>query len=141
MTTWLKRLARFFQPGRLSDELKAQFEAEGVLYQAERIYITVHYRNFKAPGKFFWRKRTSGMGSLVLTSRRILGFVFSKPVINTPYDHPKFKAINFTTKKKYLSAAFDPSVFNPEQSGWIEIRFHLPDVMEAESILKRENIS
>ncbi len=137
MASWLEKLTRFFKPGRLSERLKAQLETEGLLLLAEGVGVSVSYRRFKAPGKFFLYKRAYGVGSLALTSHRIIAQTYGRTIIDTPYDDPKFKAIAFALERKRLSASFDPSVFNPRQSGDVSIHFRLPDPAAAAVILER----
>jgi hypothetical protein len=120
--------------------VKSQLQSEGLLLLEERIRISVIYRNFKAPGKRFLHKHAGAIGSFGLSSRRIVGFAFSKWIIHATYDDPKFKAITFKAKgSKYLSASFSASEFNPKQSGNVEIRFYLPNVAEAMEIINTKN--
>ena len=136
MTTWKQKLGRLFRPGLMPDNVKSQLQAEGLQLVAERIRISVIYRNFKAPGKRFRYKHAGGIGSFGLSSIRDVGFAFSKWIIHTPYDDLKFKAITFKAEgSKYLSASFSASEFNPKHSGHLEIRFYLPNVAEALDIL------
>lgn len=137
MATWLQRLAGWLRIGSMPDEFRAQLESEGLLVLAERIRVTVIYRNFKAPGRRYSGKHAGALGSLGLSTRRIVGFAFSQSVIHVPYDHPKFKAITLKAEHgKYLSASFDASEFNADHSGNVEIRFYLPNVAEAIKILR-----
>jgi hypothetical protein len=135
MTGWKQKLARIFRPGSMPDDVKSQLESEGLLLLAERIRISVVYRNFKAPGRRYWRAHKGAVGSLGLSSRRIAGFAFSKMIIHTPYNEPKFKMIVFKAEGKYLSASFDASAFDPEHSGHVEIRFYLPNAEETADFL------
>jgi hypothetical protein len=139
MTTWKQKLARILKPGQMPEDVKAQLESEGILFLAERIRVTVIYRNFRAPGRRYGHKHAGAVGSLCLSSKRIAGFAFSNWIIHVPYDVPKFKSITFKVEKnKYLSASFDASEFNSEQSGHIEVRFYLPNAQEVLNFLNQK---
>ena len=76
---------------------------------------------------------------MAASMRGIAGFAFSNWIIHVPYDVPKFKSITFKVEKnKYLSASFDASEFNPEQSGHIEVRFYLPNATEVLNFLNQK---
>lgn len=139
MSNWKKRLARLFKPGLMPEDVKAVLEAEGIMFFAEQVRMTIIYRNFRAPGRRYGHKRAGATGSLALTSKRVAGLAYSKWIIHVPFDDPKFKALEFSVEKnKYLSASFDPSVFDPAQSGHIEVRYYLPNPMLALDILNQK---
>ncbi len=140
MSGLLRRLWKFFMPGALSDASRAELEAEGLLFLAENIGVRIHYRNFKAPGKRFWRRAEMTLGTLALTTERIVGYAFRRTVLELPYSGPAFEAVRFSiASSKYLSARFDPSVFDPRQSGELELRFALPhaDLLRVDSQLRQ----
>lgn len=111
-------------------------KSEGLMLLEERIRVSVVYRNFRAPGRRYSRKHAGAFGSFGVSAQRIAGFSFSRWIIHLPFEEPKLKAVTFNTKgDKYLSASFDASIFDPEHSGHIELRFYLSNVAEAMSIL------
>ena len=120
----------------MSGETKAQLEEEGILFFAERIWITVVFRNFEAKGRRYSYRRSATFGSFALTELRAVAFTLTGTVLNVSYNHPEFHSINFIVKnRKYLSAGFEVSRFNPEQKGEIELRLHLPEPEQAMDII------
>ncbi len=93
MSGLLRRLWKFLIPGELSDTFRAELEAEGLLFLAENIGVRIHYRNFKAPGKRFWRRAEV---TLALTTQRIVGYAFRRTVLELPYSGPAFEAVRFS---------------------------------------------
>jgi hypothetical protein len=130
-------LNRLFRPGRMPEETKEQLQSEGLLFFKEKVWITVVFRNFKAPGRRYSYRRSSTYGSFALTETRVVGLSLLSTIINVAYNSPEFQSIQFEAKSdKYLSAKFDASIFNPSQSGEIEFRFHLPELDQAIEIIK-----
>ena len=130
-------LIRIFNPGRVPDEEFKRLEVEGILFLAEKVRINVIYKNFKAPGRWYWRKCAGAIGCFVVSGERIMAFTFFRCIIHIPFDSPEFKEVDFKVLKgKYLSVSFDPAVFNPKQSGRIEFRFYLRDITQAAEVLK-----
>lgn len=75
MAVFLRKLLRI---GGLTDELRAESEAEGVIYLAEYVPVTRRFSG-KIPGKRAHGNVSSYVGSLVVTNQRILGTLSSVP--------------------------------------------------------------
>ncbi len=69
MAVFLRKLLRI---GGLPAELRAEVEAEGVIYFAEYVPVTRRFSG-KIPGKRAHGNVASYVGSLVLTNQRVLG--------------------------------------------------------------------
>ncbi len=140
MSGLLRRLWKFLIPGELSDTFRAELEAEGLLFLAENIGVRIHYRNVTAPGKRFGRRAEVTLGTFALPTQRIVGYAFRRTVLELPYSGPAFDAVRFSiASSRYLSASFDPAVFDPRQSGELELRFALPhaDLLRVDSQLRQ----
>ena len=117
MSGILRKFLNLFIRGELSEASRAELEAEGLLFLAESIGVRIHYRNFKAPGKRFWRRAEMTLGTFALTTQRIVGYASRRTVLELPYSGPAFEAVRFSiASSKYLSASFDPSVFDARQT-------------------------
>ncbi len=140
MATFTQRLAAGLHLGRLPAAQRVQLESEGrLLYLAEGIWETAILRRYRAPGAFSWRQRFGNIGYFVLSEHRLVARAKGGHEIdvNMAYDDPPFQKLTFAIQPKYLSLTFDPSTQNPQASGQIEIRLHLPDVDMAAEILER----
>lgn len=137
-TTVTQRIAGFLHLGKMPVDVEAHLQSEGrMLYLAEGIAETAILRNFKAPGTRCGYRRMGFVGFFALTERRILASAryFHGIRIDTAFNDPPFKQLEFHATPKYLSVTFDPSIHGPDMSGRIEIRLHLPDVATAARIL------
>jgi len=107
------------------------------LFSAERLRITVFYRRFKAPGRYFVNKSKTGFGSLAISRKRFSGYAFRKRIMNIPFDIAESKGVKFSCiNGKVLVAAFDASAFNIDHSGQMEIRYHFDGALEAYGIIR-----
>jgi len=136
MSKWKEFFTRLLKPGNMKEEVRTQLNSEGIKFLKENFWVSANYKNFKAPGKRFFRKQENVIGSLGISSKRIVAFGFSKMLIHTTFEDSSIKKINFTSTEKYLSAAFDASDFNPKHSGDIEFRFYLSDPNKPLGIIK-----
>ncbi len=75
MAVFLRKLLRI---GGLPEELRAEVEAEGLMFLAEYVPMTRRFSG-KIPGKRAHGDVSSYVGSLVLTNQRILGTLSSVP--------------------------------------------------------------
>jgi hypothetical protein len=75
MAVFLRKLLRI---GGLPEDLRAQAEAEGVIYLAEFLPVTRRFSG-SVPGKRANTNISSYVGSLVITSQRVLGTLSSVP--------------------------------------------------------------
>jgi len=120
-------LYRLFGIGKVPKKVNEVLRLEGVILQEEGLSGSITYRNFKAPGKRFGYKKSWFSGSLTITEKRFVGLAFSRFLINIPLEEDKFSALDITVEgQSTLLIAFDPSVFDPQQSGQILCKFHTP---------------
>lgn len=137
MSVLKQKLKAFFKPSDLPLKTRTFIEDEGMLFSAEKLRITVIYNRLKAPGRSFRHKRETVWGSLAISSKRIVGYAFRKRIIHLPFSEKQIESVKFScVNNKVLVIAFDPSVFNPRQSGSIEIRYHFDGAQEAYGIIR-----
>ncbi len=137
MTSLKQKLKSFFKPSDLPLKARSFMENEGLLFSAERVRITVVYNRFKAKGRNIRHKREVVWGSLAISDKRIVGYVFRKRIIHLPFDAPQVNSVKFScVNGKVLTVAFDPSIFNPGQSGDMEFRFHFEGAQEAYGLIR-----
>ncbi len=123
--------------GKFPEKEKNLIPGETIQTLLEKISVTVTWRKFKSPGKYFGLKKSAFVGSIMITSHRVTGCVFSKPIIDVPFGHPSFKHLSISIEKdKRLLIQFDASHFIDRASGSMEIRFHTPRAGELEMLLE-----
>jgi len=120
--------------GRLPRAVKTALEAEGIRILEEGIRVSVTYRNFRAPRKrFTWRRRVSS-GAIAVSRERLVAYGSRIRLMNVVLDDPHSRKLEIGVEcADCLCIAFDPSDFNPNQSGRIECRFFTP---QAENLMK-----
>jgi len=137
MSTLRKKLAAFFRPSVLPAKTRVLMENEGLVFAEEKVRITVAYHRLKAPGRNIRHKRETVWGSLAISKERLVGYAFKKRIIHLPFRSEETRCVKFScVNQKVLVIAFDPAVFNPKQSGSMEIRYHFSRALEAYEIIK-----
>jgi len=140
MGTIVQRLAAGLHLGRLPEAVRAQLESEDrILYLAEGILETAIFRHYGTPRFYSLYRRMGFIGYFVLSERRLIARAkcFHEIDISAAYDDELLKAMTFTARPKYLSLAFDASAKDPQASGQIEVRLHLPDIAGVAKILEQ----
>src|SRR5262245_47724955 len=94
MAVFLRKLLRI---GKLPDDMRAEAEREGILYLAEFVPVTYRFSG-RAPGKVAKGEVRSYVGSLVITSARVLGTLSVVPkvagrAIDQRWDAPREGAV------------------------------------------------
>lgn len=119
--------------GRLPRAVRAALDAEGIRLLEEGIRVSVTYRNFRAPGKRFTRKRRVSLGAIAVSRARLVAYAGRIRLVNVALDDPAVAKIEVEALgPDCVSIAFNPADFNPGQSGRIECRFFTP---QAENIV------
>ena len=128
-------LHRLFGFGKIPRRMLPILEQEGIVLRDEGISGSIIYRNFRAPGRRYFRRRNWFTGSIVLTGERFAAFMFSRPIINVPLEDKWLGELDCSLKDETtLCVRFDPAAFHEGWSGSIECRFRTP---QARSFLKR----
>jgi hypothetical protein len=119
-------LRKLFRIGKLSDEMRSQAEAEGVIYLDECIPVWARFTG-KIPGR-----RSVGLirgygGALVLTNQRVLGTVSALPgksgrAVDQPWTAPQSGAVSGTLSESGLLLDIaDLSLIDPQFSGTLSL--------------------
>ncbi len=117
-------LHRLFGFGKIPRDVLPSLETEGIVLLDEGVRGSVTFKNFRAPGKRYYRRRNWFTGSLVLTGKRFAAFIHSKPIINVPLGDARIKDLHCSLRDEdTLSVAFDAAAFHDGWSGSIECRF------------------
>jgi hypothetical protein len=120
-------LHRLFGLGKIPKRYAPTLHDEGIVLIDEGIGGSITLRNFKAPGRRHWLKRSWFTGSLVLTEKTFAAFGFIRPLVYVPLAHERFSELDYSViDDNILFITFDPSAFHEKWSGTIEIRFKTP---------------
>jgi hypothetical protein len=127
MAVFLRKLLRI---GGLPDELRAEIEAEGVLYLAEYVPVTRRFSG-KIPGKRAHGDVSSYVGSLALTNQRALGTLSSVPkltgrTIDQPWSAPQSGTVIAELSEAGLHLEVDLSGVDPRCEGQLSLQYKTP---------------
>jgi len=127
------------RPSNFPEKEKTLLENEGILFLTEGSRVTVVYKNFKSRHRRSTYKKEVLWGSLAISQKSLVGFALRKKIISLPFAEEKAKKVKFSCfENKVLVIAFGPSLFVPETSGSMEIRYHFDDAAEAYRIIKQQ---
>ena len=103
----------------------------------EEIGGSVGFRNFRAPGKRYSRRRNWMMASIVLTQEHFLAFgLIGTPLIGVAWDSEEIgELVCYTDPDNKLHVEYDAAVFNEKWSGHIHLRFKTDRALEVLALL------
>jgi hypothetical protein len=127
MAVFLRKLLRI---GGLPEELRAQLEAEGIIYLAEYVPVTRRFSG-KIPGKRAKGDVSSYVGSLVLTNQRILGTLSSVPklagrTIDQRWDTAQSGTVTADITEAGLHLEVNISAVDPRFEGQLSLQYKSP---------------
>lgn len=120
-------LRKLFRIGKLPSELRAEVEAEGLLFIAEYVAVTRRFHG-AVPGLRSSGSVASYVGALVLTEQRVLGTLSSLPklagrMIDDRWDAPQTGAVNAELSTTGLNLDVDLAAVDPRFSGELSLRY------------------
>lgn len=125
-------LRKLFRIGKLPSALRAEVEAEGVLFLSEYVAVTRRFRG-AVPGLRSAGSIASYVGSLVLTNERVLGTLSSVPklagrTIDLRWDAPQTGAVKAELSETGLTLDVDLDAVDPRFSGELSLQYkeHIP---------------
>ncbi len=121
-------LHRILGLGKIPAADRQALEPEGIEVAEEGIWVSITYKNYRAPGKVFLNRKRWVVGSLVVTKHRFSAYIFSRRIFNLPLSDANFaKWKVFVEDGQRLCLAGDASNLGPNHSGNLEFRFTIPD--------------
>jgi hypothetical protein len=124
-------LYRLFKVGRIPKQLQPVIESEGIVVSDEGISGWMLMKDFKAPGKRFKRRIDGFTGFLAVTQKRIISYLYGKPILDLPIKDPRITAITATlVKANQIELAFESSIFQNNWSGLINLRYNTAKAQE-----------
>jgi hypothetical protein len=117
-------LYTWFGWGGLPKAMRPLLEKEGIILLDEGVSGSVGFRKFRAPGRYYSRRRTGTIASLVLTEIRFAVFTFGKPFVNLPLERARLDQIHPPVDEQgRFTVGFDAADFYPDASGKVSGRF------------------
>ncbi|BBX75276.1 hypothetical protein H7H78_12520 [Mycobacterium shinjukuense] len=124
---------KWFGIGKFPADLRAQLEAEGVIYLAEYVAVTRRFSGV-IPGLRAAHSIASYVGSLAFTTQRALGTLSSLPklagrVLDVPWDAPQTGAATAEISPTGLRLDLDVAKVDPRFHGELSLHFKadIPD--------------
>jgi hypothetical protein len=115
---------RLFGLGKFPKSMVPILESEGMVLEEQGVSGSVTFRRFRAPCRFYSYRKSSFIGSLVITSQRFAAFAFSKPLINLSLEKAKLGLLTLSVpKRNHFLVKFDAEDFHDDWRGKIECRF------------------
>lgn len=142
MAVFLRKLLRI---GGLPAELRAEVEAEGVIYVAEYTPVTRRFSG-KIPGKRAHGNVASYVGSLALTNQRVLGTLSTVPklagrTIDQPWGAPQSGTVTADISEAGLHLEVNISAVDPRCEGQLSLQYKTPIPPEVLARLPRRSLA
>ncbi len=132
-------LYRWFKAGSVPKKFLPVIEREGIVLLEEGIACLIHFKKFRAPGKYYGNKLTWGSGAIVLTKEHLLAFRYSESVIGLSWQEVESNKIEYyIDSNSRFCVSYDASQFNNKWSGQITIKFAAEHPHEMISIIKSQ---
>ncbi|MEO3758893.1 hypothetical protein ABGB19_11485 [Mycobacterium sp. B14F4] len=124
MAVILRKLLRI---GGLPEEMRAEVEAEGVIFLAEYVPVTRWFSG-KVPGRRSRGKVSSYVGALALTNQRVLATLSSVPklagrTVDQSWDAPQSGTVKAELSTNGLSLDVDINAIDPKFSGELSMHY------------------
>lgn len=118
---------RLFGIGKLPDDLRAEVDAEGVIYLADYVPVTRRFSG-AIPGLRSAHSVASYVGSLVFTAERVLATLSSLPKLAGPtvdvrWDEPQGGAASTEISPTGLEVDLDVGDVDPRFSGHLSLHY------------------
>jgi hypothetical protein len=124
-------LYRFFKVGGIPKPQRPVIESEGIIVCDEGIGGWMLMKDFRAPGKRFKRRMDCFTGFLAVTQKRIVSYLYGKPILDLDINDPNVAAIKAALlKPNQIELSFESSIFHPEWSGLIHLRYNTSKARE-----------
>ena len=133
---------RLFRWGRVPPSRQYGYVAQGVRICDEGVPVTVTYRDFRAPGKRFTYRRSSGSGAVVATASRFAVFIYRWPILDVSRDEPEMSALQISTPRPgILTIAFEAGDVSPRCSGSVAVRLRTDRALELAALVNGDSPS
>lgn len=135
-------LYRWFGLGKMKKRVRANLEAEDILFCEEGLRCSVTYESVKGPGYWILYGKRVVVGWLAMTEKRVCAYGgFGRISVNLPYDHAAFEQVSFSIEKPgCLKVKYAMVPFMPKFTGTITLRFRTESAAQFMEQLKRLDV-
>lgn len=131
---------RLFRWGRIPSTRRDAFEQEGILILDEGVPVVVTFRRFRAPGKRFGIRRSSGSGAVVVTPRRLAVLYYRWPVFSLPRNALDTSALTVLEPRPgVLTFDLDAAALGAQYSGSVSVRLRTDRSSDIAAIVKGDS--
>lgn len=120
---------KFLGFGRMPDHYRGELTNDNLQIVEDGLKITVTFRNYRAPGKYFKLKKYWGPGALGISKNLIIITYYNSKMLHVRLDDKRFKNIEKSFDQKSLSFKINANDFSRDASGEILIRI-FPDNLQ-----------
>lgn len=121
-------LYRLFKIGEIPLRLKQKLLSDGLIHLEEGVRASIAYRNYKSANRYSYRRKVGFIAAVGFSKKLFLATKGNYKFVDIPLDNEKWKYLKIGQFKKTLSISYDANLFNPEESGEIELRFHVDNI-------------
>lgn len=130
-------LGRFLTGDVLAEAELEEARAEGIELHVRKLWASLAYDNYRAPGQRFNGKRLLSSGGVLVTTQRVVlwaGGVRHLDLARTALPSP---ALGVRADHGRLEVAFAAEDFHPDRSGRVRIRLRTPEAGRIAGLLTR----
>lgn len=120
--------------GRLSEALRQELAAEGVVFAEEGLAGSVRYRDYRDHRMNLGNEIEGTAGAIVLTAGRLVVWISRGPHrgkhIDVPLSDGRPAGIDVRAELGRIVFGYDPGRFHPDRSGRVEVHLKTPSAPE-----------
>jgi hypothetical protein len=123
-------------PGLLSDQLRSELQAEGIVLLDEGLGGSITYRNYRAPREYAKWRKTATAGAIAVTPRRLVVWAGRGKHIDVPLvnGRPSRIAVRVEPPDRVVFG-YDASAFSDNRSGTVEVRLRTAQAARVAQLL------
>jgi hypothetical protein len=123
-------IGKLFNIKTVPDELQAQFESEGLIYQLDKVGVSQRFSG-SVPGLFSGETGTRGAGMLAITRQRVYATLPSAPRLKVPaidqrWDATQSGPAKVTLSEEGVKVDIAVSHVDPRFHGELTLRYKKP---------------
>ena len=117
---------------RITQEFHRSLEAESIILDSKRIWLTAEAMNIKGKGLFISRSKQILRGQLIITRQRFIAIARGYKIIDIPRTHNRYNDLIIdTSNPKRYTVSLDLGKLSDKFTGRISLSYHIsPALLE-----------